>query len=533
MKRLLSLFALVLVSPLAGAAEPVPPAIEIRVKAVGELTGIVEYAGGVLQQPEAGKQFAGIIKLMGEGEKGIEGIDAAKPLGGYVRISENIADSAVVVMVPIKDEAAFLSLLKDKLNVEPKKGKEDVYSLELPQVPVGAIHFRFLHGYAYATIRTVKSIDPDSVIKPKEFFAAAPKSILGADIHWDRFPADTKKVMLGQIEMQLAEKFKDAGGSELQKQARKTLLDIGVDAIKTVLTDSKRVALTLDADPETDTISARVKLTAKPKTQLEKTIVSWADRESAAASASLAKNPLASFGVVAKLPKATHEKLGKIVDVIFDDALAGVPADAKPLVTKLVDAVSPTLKDGDVQLGLAVAKAGKTGLGLQAAVKATKGDELQKVLKEFAPFLMGAEANVKFDAEKVGDRNLHEASLTNADLKRNFGTEILWIATSDDLVALAIEEKPKLLKTYLEAKPKELPMLSLEIGVAQFMTASDKELPPEKLAGAVEKIFEKAGPAGLDTLKITVGGGQDLDVKLDLKGKALSILVAIDELKKK
>ena len=533
MKRLLSLFALVLLAPIASAAEPAPAAVEVRVKAIADLTGLVEYAGGIFLQPEAGKQFAGIIAALAGTEKGLEGIDASKPIGGYVRISENIADSAVVVMVPIKDEAAFLALLKDKLNVDAKKGKEDVYSLDLPQVPVGAIHFRFLHGYAYATIRTIKSIDPDSIIAPKDFFAAAPKSIVSADIHWDRFPADTKKVMLGQIEMQLAEKFKDADGSELQKQARKTLLDIGVDAIKTMLTDSKQLALTFDAEPKSDTISARIKLTANTGTLLEKNLKSWGDRESTAASASLAKNPLASFGLIAKLPKATHEKLGKIVDVIFDDALAGVPEDAKPLVTKLVDAVSPTLKDGDVQLGLSVAKAGKDRLSLQAAVKATKGDEIRIAMKEFAPFLMGGEATVKFDAEKVGSSTLHEAALTNADLNRNFGTETLWLATSDDLISLAIEEKPKLLKAYLEAKPKKLPMLSLEIGVAQLMAVVDKELAPEKLAGAIEKIFEKAGPGGLDTFKLTVGGGKDLDIAIDLKGKALSMFVAIDQLKKK
>ena len=533
MQRLLSFVALALLAPLAAAAEPTPPAIEVRVRAIAELAGIVEYAGGVFLQPEAGKQFAGIIEMLAGTEKGLEGIDAAKPIGGYVRISENIADSAVVVMVPIKDEAAFLALLKDKLNVDPKKGKEDVYSLELPQVPVGAIHFRFLHGYAYTTIRSVNSIDTDSIIKPKDFFPAASKSIVAADIHWDRFPADTKKVMLGQIEMQLAEKFKDGGGTELQTQARKTLLDIGVGAIKTMLTDSERLAVTFDVAPKTDTISARIKLAAKPETTLAANVKSWGDRESTAANASLAKNPLASLGLVVKLPSAAHEKLGKIVDVIFDDALAGVPEDAKPLVTKLVDAVSPTLKDADVQLGFAVAKAGKTGLSLQAAAKATKGDELQKVLKEFAPFLMGGEANVKFDADKIAERNVHEASLTNADLKRNFGTETLWVATSDDLVALAIEEKPKLLKAYLEAKPKKLPMLSFEIGVAQLMAVTEKELAPEKLAGAVGKIFDKTGPAGLDTLKLTVSGGKDLDIAIDLKGKALSTMIAVDQLKKK
>ena len=139
MKRTFALLALAWFPLFARAAEPVAPAVEIRVKAIGDLAGIVEYAGATLLQPEAGKQFAEMITTLGAGDKGLEGIDTGKPIGGYVRISENIADSAVVVMVPVKDEAAFVALLKNKLNVDPKKGKEDIYSIDISQLPVGAV----------------------------------------------------------------------------------------------------------------------------------------------------------------------------------------------------------------------------------------------------------------------------------------------------------------------------------------------------------------------------------------------------------
>ena len=536
MKRLLALVWFAWATSGAPAAEPVaplPPAIEVRVRAIGELTGILEYAGDVLMQPEAGKRFAEIVKTLGAGEKGLEGLDPSRPVGGYVRISEDIANSAVVVMVPVKDEAAFLALLKEKLKVEPKKDKDGLYSVEILPLPVGAIHFRFLHGYAYATIRNAKSIDAAAVIKPGDFFSAPLKPIAAAMIHWDRFPADVKKVLVGQIELQLVEATKDWGGSELQKQARRGLLDIGVDMVKTMIQDGRQLALMLDVDPKTDTLAATVRLTAKPKTTLETNLKSWADRESVAADVS-AEHPVAAMGLVVKVPTATHEKLGKIIDVLFDDLLAGANDDAKPLVTKLVDAVVPTLKSDDLQGGWAVVRPGKEkAVRLHAAVKAEKGAELEKVLKEFAPFLMGAEATVKFDEEKFAGRNLHAATLSNPDLKNTFGTETIWIASSDDLVALETEDKPKMLKAYLEAKPAKRPLFSFEVSVAQLGMLTEKNLPAGKYEALVQSIFGQVDTAGRDTFKVAVTGGQELNVKVDLKGQAFKLLVALDREKKK
>lgn len=537
MKFLLVLAGLTWATASASAAEPAAlhaPAIEVRVKAIAELTGVIEYAGEILMQPEAGKQFAQIIKTLGAGEKGLEGIDPALPIGGYVRVSENIADSAIVVMVPLKDEAAFLALLKDKLNVEPKLGDDGVYTIEVPKLPLGAIYFRVIEKYVYATIRNVKSINKATVIAPKDFFKDPMKPIVAATVHWDRFPADVKKVLLGQVELQLVEATKEAGGSELQKQARRGLLDVGVDMVKAILNDGEQLTVTIDADPKSDTLSTAVRLTAKPKTPLGANLASWADRTSLAASVSVAKNPTGTFGLIAKIPSGTREKLTKLIDVLFDDLLAGANDDVKPLATKLVDAIGPTLKSDDVQLGLLVAKTGKEkSVRLLAGLKMEKGGELENVLREFAPFLMGGEASVKFDVEKIGDRNLHEGRFTKPEFTDPFGTEMAWIVTSDDLLAVGIEDKPTELKAFLESKPSKLPMLSLELSAVKFGQMGNKNLSPEKYEELTETVFGKVGPAGRDTIKFTITGGPELNLKLDFKGQAFKFFALIDQERKK
>lgn len=537
MKLLLVLAGIGWATTFTNAAEPVAlpaPAIEVRVKAIAELTGIIEYAGEVLMQPEAGKQFAQTIKTLGAGEKGLEGIDPALPIGGYVRISENIADSAIVVLVPLKDDAAFRAMLKDKLNVEPKAGDDGVYTVEVPRLPLGAVYFRVIGKYAYATIRNVKSIDKATVIAPEDFFKDPVKPIVAATVRWDRFPADVKKVLLGQVELQLVEATKDAGGSELQKQARRGLVDIGVDMVKSILTDGEQLTVTIDADPQSDTLSTAVRLTAKPKTPLAANLALWADRTSLAASVAVAKNPVGSLGLIAKIPSGTRDKLTKLIDVLFDELLAGANDDAKPFATKLVDAIGPTLKSDDVQLGLLVAKAEKEkGIRLHAAVKTVKGGELENTLREFAPLLMGGDASLKFDVEKLGARNLHEGRFSNPPFTDAFGTEMAWIVTSDDLLAVGIEDKPTGLKSFLESKPSKLPMLSLELSAVKLGQLGDKNLSPEKYEELTRTVFGKAGPAGLDTVKLTITGGTELNLKFDFKGQAFKFFALIDQERKK
>jgi hypothetical protein len=536
-KFLLVLAGLAWATTFTSAAEPAAlpaPAIEVRMKAIAELTGVIEYAGEILMQPEAGKQFAQIIKTLGAGEKGLEGIDPALPIGGYVRVSENIADSAIVVMVPLKDETAFLALLKDKLNVEPKLGDDGVYTVEVPKLPLGAIYFRVIEKYAYATIRNVKSIDKATVIAPKDFFKDPVKPIVAATVHWDRFPADVKKVLLGQVELQLVEATKDAGGSELQKQARRGLVDIGVDMVKSILTDGELLSVTIDADPKSDTLSTAVRLTAKPKTPLAANLASWADRTSLAASVAVAKNPMGSFGLIAKIPSGTREKLTKLIDVLFDDLLAGANEDAKPFATSLVEAIGPTLKSDDVQLGLLVAKLGKEkAIRLQAAVKTVKGSELENVLRGLAPLLMGGDASVKFDVEKLGERNLHEGRFTTAPFTDAFGTEMAWIVTSDDLLAVGIEDKPTELKAFLESKPSKLPMLSVELSAVKFGQFGNKNLSPEKYEELTQTVFGKVGSAGRDAVNLTITGGEELNLKFNFKGQAFKFFALIDQERKK
>ena len=66
-------------------AAPPKPAIEVRLKAVSELAPIVKYVAALVQQEDAGAQYAGIIEAMAKEENGFDG---ALAYGDRYRVRE-------------------------------------------------------------------------------------------------------------------------------------------------------------------------------------------------------------------------------------------------------------------------------------------------------------------------------------------------------------------------------------------------------------------------------------------------------------
>src|SRR5262249_47045336 len=87
-----------------------------------------------------------------------EGIDVKKPIGLYANVKTSLNESEVVLLLPIADEKTFLDFL-GALNLEPKKDKDDLYTLKIENVPVPVL-FRFAHGYLYAAPRLNSKVAP-------------------------------------------------------------------------------------------------------------------------------------------------------------------------------------------------------------------------------------------------------------------------------------------------------------------------------------------------------------------------------------
>src|SRR4029077_15529076 len=79
---------------------------------------------------------------------GFEGIDTKKPWGLYGMLKANQLDSAVVLLIPVTSEQAFLGLLEKVAHLKPTKDG-NYYVVQPDGVPF-PIHIRFTDGYACA-----------------------------------------------------------------------------------------------------------------------------------------------------------------------------------------------------------------------------------------------------------------------------------------------------------------------------------------------------------------------------------------------
>src|SRR5438270_8492885 len=94
-------------SPGRVAAQPAKvtePTVEVRLRSVNDLLDKAEYIGGLIDKDEPVKQIRGLVKQLSTDGKGIEGIDPKRPFGAYAVVTQDVASSPVVVMVPIADQ---------------------------------------------------------------------------------------------------------------------------------------------------------------------------------------------------------------------------------------------------------------------------------------------------------------------------------------------------------------------------------------------------------------------------------------------
>ncbi len=520
----------------APAQKDAGPALEVRVRSVSDLLDKAEYLGGLVNQTEAARQGAALVRGMADAKKGIEGIDPARPFGLYGSVTPNVVDSPVVLMVPVADEESVLNLLTTRFNLDPKKADDGSYQVKVPNVPV-PVFFRFAHKTLYVTAQTAKGIEPARLIDPKDFFAGADESIATVQFHLDRLPADVKKTVLGQFELKVndAKERTEPNETPAQKKLRAWALDRMMASLQSVLADGKDFSVRLLVEPKTDDLTAEVAFTAKDGSELAKFVQDLGKQSGKAVALAGAKNPIAAFGARLTVPESARKDLAPVIDALIAEHLEKAKDSDRQAAKMALDAVAPTLKAGELDAGLAVTGDGGK-LRLVAALGVAKGEGIEKTIKQFAPFAPEDKAKFEFDVKKAGDLELHKVVAPSPELKAAFGTDTLWLGTSDRLLAVSIEPDGTALEKAAAPRLAEgatLPgPLVAEVSVARVLAATDKQLSAEKLKELTREAFPD-GVAGKDTASLRVTGGDALTVRFSLKGRAVKLAVLVDQEKKK
>lgn len=528
MRKLLLLFAVSLFAiPPVAAAEPT---VELKIKAIKDLLPLAEYLGDLGGQAEQAEQGAKFIEAMA-GKKGvIEGIDITKPIGFYATMTPAVVDSPMVVLVPVGDETAFLNLLKSKLNLAPEKGEDDVYTVVVPNVPP-KVYFKFHKGYVCVAVHSKAALDEKSLLDPKEFFAKPESAILSLAVHLERIPAEVRKTVLGQIELKLADEKAKAAKTPVEEKAKALALDATLSGLASLMNEGKTATMKFNIDPKSDDIALEFALTAKDGTDLKSLLVSSAKRK-AVATLAAAKDAIVSVAVNLQVPESMKKKYEELIDLVIADGLENAKGNDRDGAKRVFDVIEPTLKSGVLQMGLAMTPSTSGKHELLTALRVVSGKEVEKLAKEFAPFIPEEQVKIKFDVEKSDSAALHEViPPANNDIEKVFGKGSVWLSMADDLFVVGLAPDGSAAKKLAATVAGPSPILAVEASLARLMPLAEPNTKPEIFKVLGQEVFADGKPAGKDTLKLNVAGGESLNVNLSIKGRAAKFLALLQKKK--
>lgn len=536
--RLLTAFAATFLTAGLATAQPAQPTVEIRVRSVNDLVDRFEYVAGLAGKENEAKQVRELLKVLTADGKGIEGVDPKRPIGAYAALEKQVETSPFVVLVPIADEARFLQMLKDRLDVTPEKNDDGTLKAAVPIL--NELHLRFANGYLYIAPKA-KDLDAKALVTPKAFFGKDDGAVLSVLVHIDRVPEDLRKFAFGQFEHGLMEaRKKDADReSPAEKKLKAMVFDSILGGAKGVFDDGKDLSVKLFVDPQTDELSAEFSLSARSGSPTAKNIVALGQRTSRPAGIVASAGAAARGNVKIAITEGMKKDYAALIDEALADAVKQAPADQRELAKQAIAAIAPSLKAGE--LDAAGALIGPDAKGRYAAIGAVavkEGKGVEKLLKDlvgqFGAFVEQA-VEFKFDVEKVGDFTLHQIVVKADDekLEKLFGTKTVWLATSDSTFAVSVEPDGALLKQGLKAKAVPVPVLSGEVAVAKLLQLAQPDLKPDELKALLKDAFGDGSTTGKDTIAFSVEGGAALTLKAKIKGKAVRAFVGLDLLKGK
>jgi hypothetical protein len=540
LRWLLSLAALVFTGGFV-SAEPAAtgPTLEVRLRSVNDLLDKAEYVAGLGGKEETIKQVRELLKGLSADGKGIEGVDPKKPIGAYGTLEKAVETSPFVLFIPIADQEQFLKALNKHANIMPEKADDGTFKVSVPFI--NELNLRFANGYLYIS-QKAKDLDTKTLIKPAAFFAQDDGSVLSILLHIDHIPAELKTLALGQIELNINEKNKENAKNlnAAEKQLQKFGSDLALAGVKGLIDDGKDLSVKLFADPKSDDISAEVSFTPTSGSPTAKNFTSLAAKKSVPAGIVGAPvNPVARGNVAIAVTEGMKKDYAAAIDTLLADALKKTPAGQEEELKKIVAALTPALKAGDLDAAGAFigpdAKGHYQVIGA-SAVKEGKGIEkvLKDLVKQHGQEIEGV-VSIKFDAETIGDFALHRIDLKQTDdqFDRIFGTKTVWLATSDKYIAFSIEPNGDSIRKGLAAGAVPVSVVSVDVALAKVIPLVRPDLKPDEVKALLKEAFGDAGPTGKDTATVTIEGGQRLTAKFVVKGKALRMFSELEETKKR
>jgi hypothetical protein len=530
----LVLVAILAAPHLARAGGADEPSVVIRIKSVDTVLQNLKLIATLVGQEQAATDILGLINAKA-GKKGLEGVDTNRPLGAYVKFGKELDDINGALLIPVADQAAFVTLLEN-LATKPTKRKDGNYSLQAKEVE---LFLRFANKYAYIT-HASENLSDKSILDPAKVLAGSKDSLVSATIRLDQIPDAGRLFIMAGIEQQFDELDEKApkDESEAVKTFRKAAARQVVRTVSDVLKEGHRGRLDVNVDEAKRDLSVKLTLAAQPGTDLAKTIKN----------AGLGKSPFAGLmpqnaafrgSIDLMFPEALHQNFAKMIEEASKKGLADITDAAKRKQAKaLVDSILPTIRAGQLDGFLGLAGPVNDHYTLLAALKVKDGDQIGKVVYDLVAAEMknmpaAQRDKIKLDLDLAGSVKIHRVELppdpkTGKVLDGLTGDPNLHVAFRKDAVFLAIG--PNALATIKQAVTSEqsgtAPVLLFDFNVARMAPTIAKT--PEQ-----QKVAKQMFPAGKDAnIRVVVEGGDMLSLRINVSLDVLEFLAKMNEGKK-
>jgi hypothetical protein len=528
----LSLLCLLALPGAPRAAEPkaAGPAVVLRIKSLEGILSDFAYVAKAAGKEEEAKQLQKMV-LAQAGNKGLKGIDQARPLGLYVNVGKEGPDSTAVGLIPVSDEDAVLGLLEN-LNLKAEKGDDGVYTLKAEQSPV-PIYFRFANGYAYVTAQHKEALDRASLPAPGDVLPAHDNALLTLTAHIDRIPEPLKRHALGQMQEKVNEgkKQRDPAETDAQHAVREEGADETADFIAAVVREGRAVEARLDVDRKSGELVAELSLEALPKTDLAGMI-----RQVGAAGSLFGglagKDAAVTLQTHLALPERSLKVFGAALDEQLQKELAKESDKAKREQGEmLLKAFLPTFKAGELDLGMVIRGPSKDKTyTVVGGIKVKDGEGIDKAVREVIAGLPEEKRkDVHLDAARAGSVAIHRVDVSDPDAKTRdaFGPNAAgYFAVRPDALVFAVgSDALAAVKEAIALEPKAGKPFLLDMALARMAALMEHDNP-----GAVKAAEDAFGSGGhADQVRIGLEGGKALRLSVRITPQAVNFFSQLKE----
>jgi len=508
------------------------PTLTIRIRSIDGLLDDVKYISTLGGRDKEAKQLDDVIKK--NFPKGLVGIDTKRPLGLYGKIDENLMDSWAVVMIPVADEKAILGLL-ESVHFKATKEDDDVYVVNADNVP--PVYFRFANKYAYVTARDKGPIASNKLTPPARFFAEPLAETFAASFRIDQIPDVYKQIILGQAELRVtaAAEEKQSGETAEQHAARKAGAAKAAELASSVIKEGAEIRVRLNVDRKAEKLLAEVALSGKSGSPLANSIAAIGKTASIFGGL-VGEDSALSFVGHGALPGGLRTTVSSALIEHVRTALAKEADKAKRAAgEKLLEAITPTLKMGELDLGATlVGPTPENHYAFVAGLKLKDGMKLQQTLRDLLKELPEPDrSKITLDAEAVGDVKIARIDKPDLDenARKNLGDHPAYVAFRDDAVFLAGGEGGlAAIKRAVEAKPKAAPLVQIEMSatrMAPLIAAAAEKKTKGKAAAIVSQAFGSAKDN--DKIHVTLEGGDALTLRFAMGAPVLKFFQMMDK----